>query len=203
MTTRYTKDHEWIRLDGDIATVGISDYAQSQLGDVVFVDLPAKGKPKGDGMVCDGKVVNCGRNYEGLCLLPDRGSAPTTKPPCIGFAAGKQDGRLYCVTEERGRLVVHHAPAIEIAGHESLADCAFDNHGGLWAGSNMFDLGRVYRVIDWQTPERADVQRVAALALGFPETLAVRDDIVYRMSDMGGSPSLMARYRCPASAPAR
>jgi glycine cleavage system H protein len=44
MTTRYSKDHEWIRLDGDIATVGISDYAQSQLGDVVFVDLPAKGK---------------------------------------------------------------------------------------------------------------------------------------------------------------
>lgn len=44
MTTRYTKDHEWIRLDGDVATIGISDYAQSQLGDVVFVDLPAKGK---------------------------------------------------------------------------------------------------------------------------------------------------------------
>ena len=44
MTTRYSKDHEWIRLDGDVATVGISDYAQSQLGDVVFVDLPAKGK---------------------------------------------------------------------------------------------------------------------------------------------------------------
>ncbi len=44
MTTRYSKDHEWIRLEGDVATVGISDYAQSQLGDVVFVDLPAKGK---------------------------------------------------------------------------------------------------------------------------------------------------------------
>lgn len=44
MTTRYSKDHEWIRLEGDVAIVGISDYAQSQLGDVVFVDLPAKGK---------------------------------------------------------------------------------------------------------------------------------------------------------------
>ncbi|WP_341914915.1 glycine cleavage system protein GcvH [Ferrovibrio terrae] len=44
MTTRYTKDHEWIRLEGDVATIGISDYAQSQLGDVVFVDLPAPGK---------------------------------------------------------------------------------------------------------------------------------------------------------------
>ncbi len=41
---RYTSDHEWIRLDGDLATVGISDYAQSQLGDVVFVELPDVGK---------------------------------------------------------------------------------------------------------------------------------------------------------------
>lgn len=42
--TRYTKDHEYIRIDGDVGTVGISDYAQSQLGDVVFVELPAMGK---------------------------------------------------------------------------------------------------------------------------------------------------------------
>ncbi len=41
---RYTKDHEYIRLEGDVATVGITDYAQGQLGDVVFVDLPAIGK---------------------------------------------------------------------------------------------------------------------------------------------------------------
>ena len=44
MTTRYTKDHEWIRLDGDTAVVGITEHAQSQLGDVVFVELPAIGK---------------------------------------------------------------------------------------------------------------------------------------------------------------
>lgn len=44
MTTRYTRDHEWIRLDGDIGTVGISDYAQEQLGDVVYVELPEVGK---------------------------------------------------------------------------------------------------------------------------------------------------------------
>ena len=41
---RFSKDHEWVKVDGDVATIGISDYAQSQLGDVVFVDLPAKGK---------------------------------------------------------------------------------------------------------------------------------------------------------------
>ena len=44
MTTRYTRDHEWIRLDGDTATVGITDYAQEQLGDIVFVELPEVGQ---------------------------------------------------------------------------------------------------------------------------------------------------------------
>jgi glycine cleavage system H protein len=44
MTTRYTKDHEWVRLDGDIATVGITQYAAEQLGDVVYAELPDPGK---------------------------------------------------------------------------------------------------------------------------------------------------------------
>ena len=41
--TKYTEDHEWIETDGDIATVGITDYAQKALGDVVFVELPEVG----------------------------------------------------------------------------------------------------------------------------------------------------------------
>ena len=47
---RFTKDHEWIRVEGDVGTVGITDYAQSQLGDVVYVELPQAGKTvaKGD-----------------------------------------------------------------------------------------------------------------------------------------------------------
>ena len=49
MTTRYTKDHEYIRLEGDTATVGITSYAQEQLGDVVFVELPAIGKAVAKG----------------------------------------------------------------------------------------------------------------------------------------------------------
>ncbi|VAX23605.1 Glycine cleavage system H protein [hydrothermal vent metagenome] len=40
----YTKDHEWARIEGDIATVGITDFAQGELGDVVFVELPEQGK---------------------------------------------------------------------------------------------------------------------------------------------------------------
>ena len=41
---KYTKSHEWIRLEGDLATVGITDHAQSELGDIVFVDLPNAGR---------------------------------------------------------------------------------------------------------------------------------------------------------------
>ena len=40
---RYTREHEWVRLDGDEATVGITDYAQEELGDIVFVELPEEG----------------------------------------------------------------------------------------------------------------------------------------------------------------
>ncbi|MFY8095211.1 MAG: glycine cleavage system protein GcvH [Niveispirillum sp.] len=44
MTIRFTKDHEWIKLDGGVATVGITDYAQNALGDVVFVEVPDAGR---------------------------------------------------------------------------------------------------------------------------------------------------------------
>jgi glycine cleavage system H protein len=40
---KYTKEHEWVRIDADVGTAGITDYAQDQLGDIVFVDLPASG----------------------------------------------------------------------------------------------------------------------------------------------------------------
>jgi glycine cleavage system H protein len=46
---RYTRDHEWIRLDGDVGTVGISNYAQTQLGDIVFVELPEVGRKLAKG----------------------------------------------------------------------------------------------------------------------------------------------------------
>ena len=46
---RYSKDHEYVALDGDVATLGISDYAQSQLGDIVFIELPEVGKKVAKG----------------------------------------------------------------------------------------------------------------------------------------------------------
>jgi glycine cleavage system H protein len=49
---RFTKEHEWVRLDGDIATVGITDHAQEQLGDVVFVELPEIGRDVATDEAC-------------------------------------------------------------------------------------------------------------------------------------------------------
>jgi glycine cleavage system H protein len=48
---RYTKDHEWVKAEGGQATIGITDYAQAQLGDVVFVELPAVGRTIKQGEV--------------------------------------------------------------------------------------------------------------------------------------------------------
>jgi glycine cleavage system H protein len=48
---KFTKDHEWLRLEGEVATVGITNYAQEQLGDLVFVEFPAAGKTVEPGAV--------------------------------------------------------------------------------------------------------------------------------------------------------
>jgi glycine cleavage system H protein len=61
-TYKYTKEHEWVRVDGDHATVGITDHAQHELGDIVFVDLPKPGasvsKGKSFGSVESVKAVS-------------------------------------------------------------------------------------------------------------------------------------------------
>lgn len=49
MTRYFSEDHEWIEVEGDVGTVGITDYAQGQLGDITFVDLPAEGSTVGKG----------------------------------------------------------------------------------------------------------------------------------------------------------
>ena len=50
--TRYSQEHEWIRVEGDVGTIGITQYAQEQLGDVVFVDLPPAGRKVAKGEAC-------------------------------------------------------------------------------------------------------------------------------------------------------
>ena len=49
---KYTDEHEWIRIEGDVGTIGISAYAQEQLGDVVFVDVPQAGRKVAKGEAC-------------------------------------------------------------------------------------------------------------------------------------------------------
>jgi glycine cleavage system H protein len=88
MSKRYTKEHEWIAVDGDIATIGITNHAQEQLGDVVFVELPALGKAVtkgGDAAVVEsvkaasevyapvsGEVVEVNKELEGDPALVNR-----------------------------------------------------------------------------------------------------------------------------------
>jgi glycine cleavage system H protein len=88
MSKRYSKEHEWISVDGDIATIGITNHAQEQLGDVVFVELPAIGKQVskgGDAAVVEsvkaasevyapvtGEVVEVNKELEGDPALVNR-----------------------------------------------------------------------------------------------------------------------------------
>ena len=90
MTVKYTKDHEWIKVEGAIATVGITAHAQEQLGDVVFVELPAVGKSVkqgGEAAVVEsvkaasdvfapvsGEVVEVNKELEGDPALVNRGA---------------------------------------------------------------------------------------------------------------------------------
>jgi len=157
------------------------------------VDLPDKEKAAAGatGMVCSERKSNCGRDYEGLCLAPQ----PTTD--CLGFALSKTDGTLYCVVDKDGKLAVDRTRGIHVTKSGAAADCAFSETGELVVGSNLFDASRVYRVTGWDDPAHAKVEEIGALGAGFPETIAIRGDVIYRMSDTGGAPSLMNKYRCP------
>ena len=78
---RYTKDHEWIRVEGDRGTVGITDYAQKQLGDVVFLELPEVGRKLGAGEVF-GTVESVKAVSELFC--PVAGEVTETNAALVG-----------------------------------------------------------------------------------------------------------------------
>ena len=91
---RYTKDHEWIRIDGTTAVVGITDFAQSQLGDIVFVEVPPAGKDlKAGGEAAVVESVKAasevyapvsGKVIEGNTALPDAPDAVNRDPQGAG-----------------------------------------------------------------------------------------------------------------------
>lgn len=95
MSVYFTKDHEWVRVDGDTGTVGITDYAQGQLGDIVFVEVPEAGRQLGKGD--DAAVVEsvkaasdiyspvAGEVIEGNAALADEPSLVNTDPEGEGW----------------------------------------------------------------------------------------------------------------------
>jgi hypothetical protein len=149
----------------------------------------------GGEFVCKAKKGNCKRDYEGLCMPA---GAPTG--PCTGFVLSRTDGALYCLAEDATthRFVVREDVKMRVGGGlpKSMADCAFDDADHLYVAGNAIDLSRVYRISGWQDLATAKPVLVGALEVGFPEVVAVRGDTVYRMSDTGGSPSALAKFRC-------
>ena len=81
---RYTKDHEWVRVDGDTATIGVTDFAAHQLGDVVFVDLPAVGAIRRAVRDVRRRRVREGRERPVRARLAARWSRSTAISPAAG-----------------------------------------------------------------------------------------------------------------------
>lgn len=91
--TRFTKDHEWVRLEGGTATVGITDHAQQALGDVVYVELPEAGREVTAGEACAvvESVKAASDVYAPLAgIVSERNDAVVDDPALVNSAA--QDG---------------------------------------------------------------------------------------------------------------
>lgn len=99
MTRYYTKDHEWIAVDGPIGTVGITDYAQSQLGDITFVELPGEGSrvSKGDAVSVVDSVKAASDVYSPVSgEVRDANPALADAPELVNTSA-EDDGWLFKV----------------------------------------------------------------------------------------------------------
>jgi glycine cleavage system H protein len=97
MTRYFTKDHEWIDVAGDAATVGITDYAQSQLGDVVFVEVPEAGRQLvqgGDAAVVE-SVKAASDVYAPVSGEVIEGNAALTDTPDLVNTAAEGDGWFF------------------------------------------------------------------------------------------------------------
>lgn len=94
---RFTKEHEWIRVDGKVGTVGITDYAQSQLGDVVFVDVNSVGKTlkQGDEAAVVESVKAASEVYAPVSGKVLEGNAALADDPAQVNAAAMGDGWFF------------------------------------------------------------------------------------------------------------
>ena len=96
-TTYFTEDHEWIRVEGGVATVGITDYAQEQLGDLVFVELPEAGRKvaKGDVAVVVESVKAASDVYAPADGEIDEANTALSSDPALVNSAATGEGWLW------------------------------------------------------------------------------------------------------------
>ena len=100
MSRYFTEDHEWVDLDGDIGTVGISDYAQGQLGDIVFVDVPEDGKQlsKGDEAAVVESVKAASDVYSPVSGNVLEGNAALVDDPSLVNSDAEGEGWFFKIT---------------------------------------------------------------------------------------------------------
>ena len=100
MNRYFTKDHEWIAIDGDTATVGITEFAQGQLGDITFVELPAEGATlgKGDSVAVVDSVKAASDVYSPVGGTVSGVNAALADNPELVNSAAEGDGWLWRMT---------------------------------------------------------------------------------------------------------
>lgn len=100
MTRYFTKDHEWIEVDGDTGKVGITDYAQGQLGDITFVELPPEGQEvkQGDSVSVVDSVKAASDVYTPVSGTISGGNAELEDAPELVNADAESGGWLFSVT---------------------------------------------------------------------------------------------------------
>ena len=100
MTRYYTEDHEWIEIDGDVATVGITDYAQEQLGDIVFVEVPDEGRElsQGDEAAVVESVKAASDVYSPVGGTVLEGNPALEEDPALVNTSPEEDGWFFKLT---------------------------------------------------------------------------------------------------------
>ena len=100
MTVHYTQEHEWIRVEGDSATVGITDFAQSQLGDIVFVEVPEEGKTlaKGDEAAVGESVKAASDVYSPVSGTVLEGNAALADDSSLVNSDAEEEGWFFRIT---------------------------------------------------------------------------------------------------------
>ena len=100
MNRYFTKDHEWVAIDGETATVGITDFAQGQLGDITFVELPAEGATlgRGDSVSVVDSVKAASDVYSPVSGKVSGINAALANSPELVISAAEGDGWLWRMT---------------------------------------------------------------------------------------------------------